>query len=89
MRATPTEPRQEHTSDTMTASNESPPIAADEKFGTEKTGDGSLHPTNSVVEGHTQLQEDRNGQFHRSFTPRQVHVRSTACLAQCVAYLLT
>ncbi|KAE9581595.1 Amino-acid permease GAP3 [Colletotrichum fructicola] len=60
----------------MTASNESPPIAADEKFGTEKTGNGSLHPTNSVVEGHTQLQEDRNGQFHRSFTPRQVHIIS-------------
>lgn len=37
----------------------------------------SLEPTPSVTEAQlVELHENRNGQFHRSFTPRQVHVRS-------------
>lgn len=45
----------------------------------------TLQPTRSVdgsqIEG---VQDNRNGQFHRSFSPRQVHVRlidSTQCLS--------
>ncbi|KAL0931428.1 amino acid permease [Colletotrichum truncatum] len=61
----------------MTNSNSSPLATDDVKFTDKQPENGSLHPTNSVVEGHThQLHDDRNGQFHRSFTPRQVHIIS-------------
>lgn len=64
-----------YTGGTMTVTNHSPPIANEEKLDVDKKE--PLHPTNSVVEGQSQqLQEDRNGQFHRSFSPRQVHVSS-------------
>ncbi|KAF9877998.1 amino acid permease [Colletotrichum karsti] len=59
----------------MTVTDHSPPIVNEEKLDVDKKE--PLHPTNSVVEGQSQqLQEDRNGQFHRSFSPRQVHIIS-------------
>ena len=36
----------------------------------------SVGPVVSVQQGKAlSLEEDENGQFHRSFTPRQIHVR--------------
>ncbi|OQV04960.1 hypothetical protein CLAIMM_09770 [Cladophialophora immunda] len=47
----------------------------DEKI-VQKEGE-NLQPVNSVEEATLiELGEDRNGQFHRSFTPRQVHIIS-------------
>jgi hypothetical protein len=38
-----------------------------------------LHPTESVVEANSsEIDDTRNGQFHRSFTTRQVHVSPTS-----------
>lgn len=40
----------------------------------EKAGE-VLKPTESIDQAQIiELEENRNGQFHRSFTPRQVHV---------------
>lgn len=45
----------------------------DEKLSdVEETGTG-LQPTSSVAEGEINA-DDRNGQFRRSISPRQVHV---------------
>lgn len=45
----------------------------DEKLGdAEEVGTG-LQPTSSVAEGEISS-DDRNGQFHRSISPRQIHV---------------
>lgn len=45
----------------------------DEKFSDgEEVGTG-LQPTSSVAEGEINS-DDRNGQFHRSISPRQIHV---------------
>jgi amino acid transporter len=36
----------------------------------------TLQPTESLAEPQiAEMEENRNGQFHRSFSPRQVHVR--------------
>lgn len=52
----------------------------DEKHTNEKgaiSDDGHLQPTTSIDDSSlVELQENRNGQFHRSFTPRQVHIIS-------------
>jgi len=40
-----------------------------------EAGHETLEPTTSIDDAqYIELQENRNGQFHRSFTPRQVHV---------------
>lgn len=45
----------------------------DEKLnGVEEIGTG-LQPTSSVAHGEINA-DDRNGQFHRSISPRQIHV---------------
>lgn len=44
----------------------------DEKADSKHDSD-QLHQSNSFSEA--QAVDDRNGQFHRSFSPRQVHVR--------------
>lgn len=45
----------------------------DEKLSdVEEMGTG-LQPTSSVAEGEMNA-DDRNGQFHRSISPRQIHV---------------
>lgn len=48
------------------------PISNDDKLGDEKTGVQDLQPTRSIVVG--QVEDDRNGEFHRSISPRQIHV---------------
>lgn len=46
----------------------------DEKLSdVEQIGTG-LQPTSSVADGEEINADDRNGQFHRSISPRQVHV---------------
>jgi amino acid transporter len=41
-----------------------------------KHEDNTLQPTESLAEPQiAEMEENRNGQFHRSFSPRQVHVR--------------
>lgn len=42
-----------------------------EKLRTSKD-DGALHPVGSIAEA--EMEENQHGQFHRSFSPRQVHV---------------
>lgn len=44
----------------------------DEKLSGVEIGTG-LQPTSSVAEGDINA-DDRNGQFHRSISPRQIHV---------------
>jgi amino acid transporter len=42
----------------------------------EKHEPNTLQPTESLPEAQiAETEENRNGQFHRSFSPRQVHVR--------------
>ncbi|KXH59144.1 hypothetical protein CNYM01_06469 [Colletotrichum nymphaeae SA-01] len=50
------------------------PISNDDKLGDEKTGVQDLQPTRSIVVG--QVEDDRNGEFHRSISPRQIHIIS-------------
>lgn len=58
----------------MPSFDETPHTMAEAEY-----GEKEKQPTNSVAEaGMTEIQEDRNGQFHRSFTPRQVHVSQTS-----------
>lgn len=55
-----------------------------EKEGSLSSGDKQMKETPLVLEQTTsineaelvELHDNRNGQFHRSFTPRQIHVRS-------------
>jgi yeast amino acid transporter len=51
-----------------------------EKVFKESKGDESvLEPVQSVGEAYVgDLEQNRNGQFHRSFSPRQVHVSYTS-----------
>lgn len=48
------------------------PISKDDRLGDEKTGVEDLRPISSVVVG--QVEDDQNGEFHRSISPRQIHV---------------
>ncbi|KAK1532036.1 uncharacterized protein CCOS01_04019 [Colletotrichum costaricense] len=50
------------------------PTSKDDKSGDEKTGVEDLQPTRSIVVG--QVEDDRNGEFHRSISPRQIHIIS-------------
>jgi hypothetical protein len=46
-----------------------------EKTFNESKGETFLEPVQSVGEAYVgDLEQNRNGQFHRSFSPRQVHV---------------
>lgn len=51
--------------------HESKVIVTDET--TETKSDAVLRRTASIQEA--EIKDSRNGQFHRSFSPRQIHVR--------------
>lgn len=66
----------------VTRRDQSPPSGKDEKLSdVEQVGTG-LQQTSSVAEGEINA-DDRNGQFHRSISPRQIHV----CLAELAIFL--
>jgi hypothetical protein len=57
----------------MSANHEPVKVDQSSKTGSiEKEPIGSMERVGSVVDADV---EEKNGQFHRSFTPRQVHVR--------------
>ncbi|QRD89195.1 putative tryptophan permease [Aspergillus flavus] len=63
----------------MLESKNSLPAEPQLRPGLEKTRDmgDMLHPSTSLNDGRMmEKQEARNGQFHRSFPPRQVHIIS-------------